>query len=215
MKVFVIHYKKLTERKAHMLEQFRQYNITDYEFVEIDRSEVDHLNTSYFDRSQLDNAQIAIWLSHYHCYKEIAEKYKNALILEDDAILSDDFVNRFNAYTTQLPYNYDMLFIGDGCNFHISKHLIIPGKYIYEKGLYPEHGGSDGISRCTDSYLVSNSCAIQIVQYMENLNVKIYRAVDWWINIIAREYKFKAYWMEPTIVTQGTQSGVYNTSHHY
>jgi len=35
MKVFVIHYKKLVDRKHNIIRQFNTHNITDYEFIEI------------------------------------------------------------------------------------------------------------------------------------------------------------------------------------
>jgi GR25 family glycosyltransferase involved in LPS biosynthesis len=47
-----------------------------------------------------------------------------AIIFEDDVILSDNFTNILNNYITQLPENYDMLFIGDGANLHIEKHKL-------------------------------------------------------------------------------------------
>ena len=34
IKIFVIHYSKLVERKKHILEQLQKYNITDFEFIE-------------------------------------------------------------------------------------------------------------------------------------------------------------------------------------
>ena len=44
MKVFVVHYSKLTERKQHMLNQFEQQGIKDYEFVEkFNKEELGHL----------------------------------------------------------------------------------------------------------------------------------------------------------------------------
>jgi hypothetical protein len=49
MKIFVIHYKKLVDRKKYMLDQFEKHNITDYEFVEIDRDELDAYDISIFD----------------------------------------------------------------------------------------------------------------------------------------------------------------------
>ena len=38
-------------------------------------------------------------------------------------------------------------------------------------------------------------------------------ASDWWLNQVIRDLKLEIYWMEPTIVTQGTQTGKYKSSH--
>jgi len=212
MKIFVIHYKKLTNRKQFILSQFEKYNISDYEFIEIDRDELNHHNISMFQKNY-DNAAIAISLSHFYAYKQISDKYDNGLIFEDDVVLSDNFIEKINNYITELPKDYDMLFIGDGCNLHIEQDKLIPNKYIYEKCLYPTSWGGDGAGRCTDSYLVNKECAKTICKYINNLSYKINLPFDWWLNIAARDNKFKVYWSEPTIVTQGTQNGLFLSSH--
>ena len=213
MKIFVIHYKKLIERKKFILSQFEKHNITDYEFIEIDRDELYKHDISMF-QSNYDNCQIAISLSHFYAYKQISEKYYNGLIFEDDVILSDNFTNILNKYMTQLPEDYDMLFIGNGCNLHIEKHKLIPNKNIYEKCLYPTRWGGDGATRCTDSYIISKKCASMMCEYINNLKYKISLPIDWWLNIAARDNIFKVYWAEPTIViTQGIENNLFKSSY--
>lgn len=212
MKIFIIHYKKLIHRKTHILEQFKKFNITDYEFIEIDRDELYKENISMFQENY-NNSQIAISLSHFYAYKQISDNYDNGLILEDDIILSDNFVNIFNNYISQLPQDYDMLFIGDGCNLHIQNHKLIPNKNIYEKCVYPTKWGGFGCTRCADSYLVNKKCAEKICHYITNLSYKIDLPIDHWLNIVSRDNDFKVYWAEPTIATQGTENGLFNTSH--
>jgi glycosyl transferase family 25 len=212
MKIFVVHYKKLINRKTHVLEQFKKHNITDYEFIEIDRDELHEQNISMFENNY-STSQIAILLSHFYAYKQISDKYDNGLIFEDDIILSDNFMNILNNYMSQLPENYDMLFIGDGCNLHIEKYKLIPNKNIYEKCLYPTSWGGDGASRCTDSYIISKKGAKKLCEYINNLLYKINLPIDWWLNVASRDNNFKVYWAEPTIVTQGTQNGLFKTSH--
>jgi len=212
MKIFVIHYKKLVDRKKHILEQFKKYNIIDYEFIEIDRDELENENINIFQENY-SKSQIAITLSHIYAYKQISEKYDNGLIFEDDVILSNNFIDIFNTYIAQLPENYDMLFIGDGCNLHIENDKLIPNKYIYEKCLYPTSWGGDGLGRCVDSYLVNKKCAIELCNYINNLTYKINIPIDFLLNDIGRDKNFKIYWAEPTIVTQGTQNGLFISSY--
>ena len=159
------------------------------------------------------NCQMSMSLKHFYAYKEISDKYDNGLILEDDAILINNFTDILNKYMEQLPKNYDMLFIGDGCNLHIEKNKLIPNQNIYEKCLYPTRWGGNGASRCSDSYIISKICANKLCKYINNLNYKIELPIDWWINVAARDNNFKVYWAEPTIVTQGTQNGLFQTSH--
>jgi GR25 family glycosyltransferase involved in LPS biosynthesis len=106
-----------------------------------------------------------------------------------------------------------MLFIGDGCFLHIQNDVIVPNKYIYEKGLYPTYWGGDGAVRCTDSYIINKKCAIKLCEYINNLNYKINTAVDWFLSRAARDNNLKVYWAEPTIVTQGTQNGLFAKSY--
>jgi glycosyl transferase family 25 len=221
MKIFVIHYKKLVDRKNNIIDQLNKYNITDYEFIEIDRDELYKYNVSIFQEdntishSKITNPQKAIFLSHCYAYSQIKDNYNEALIFEDDIILCDNFINIFNNYITQLPIDYDMLFIGNGCNLHIRNDYLISNKNIYKKCLYPTEWGGDGCTRCTDSYLISKKCAIKICEYINNIKYKINLPIDWWLNVAARDNNFSIYWAEPTIVSQGTQTGIYNSSYVY
>lgn len=210
MKVFVIHYKKLLERKENILRQFDRFGITDYEFIDIDRSEIDNYEiTKYFDREILHPALVAIHLSHIEAYNRIVDNnYEEALILEDDAIMSDDFAKRYKRYRNELSIEqyFDMLFLGDGCNLHVPVHKQIKGKHIYYKcNEYTEYGGW-GATKCVDSYLVSNSCAKQLCEYVEDLSNKprICVPIDHWLNEVIRSYNMVIFWAEPTIVTQSS-----------
>lgn len=214
MKVFVVHYKKLLERKVNILEQLKKNNITDYEFIEIDRDEIQNYDISIFNDGY-SNSQIAISLSHFYAYREIAEKHNYALILEDDVILSDNFMEKLHKYMEQLPNKYDMLFLGDGCNLHIDKKKIKTKQLVYHKSNEPNIGY--GATRCTDSYIVSKKCCIKIVEYIKNIRkympVKLNIPIDWFLNVVAYQLELNIFWAEPTIATQGTQNGLYKSSH--
>ena len=186
IKIFVIHYKKLIDRKNNILAQFEKNGITDFEFIEIDRDELHGQNTSMFEKDY-SKSQIAIALCHVHAYEEISKKYEHGLIFEDD--------------------------VGDGCNLHIEPRKLIANKHIYTKALHAEPYGGAGATRCTDSYLVSKKCAKQLHDYIKHLSYKIKIPIDWWLNQAATDNNFKVYWAEPTIVTQGTQNGTYKTSY--
>ena len=117
-----------------------------------------------------------------------------------------------NGGDVRWPKDFDMLFIGDGCNLHYEKHKLIPNKNIYQKCLYPTSWGGDGASRCADSYIISKKCANKLCEYIKKCN-KINLPIDWWLNVAARDNDFKIYWAEPTIVTQGSQNGLFRQSH--
>jgi GR25 family glycosyltransferase involved in LPS biosynthesis len=212
MKIFVIHYNKLIERKAHILKLFRLHKITNYEFIEIDRDELANHDTSMFEEGY-NKAQIAITLSHMYAYRQIAAKYDHALIFEDDIVLDPFFEKKFKKIIAQLSDNYDMCFIGSGSGLHIEANKIVKDKYVYRKCLEETSWGGGGATRCTDSYIMSKKCAVAICKYFDNLPYKINQAVDWWLNTVARDNNLRVYWAEPTIVTQGTISGLFESSH--
>ena len=216
MKIFVLHYTKLVDRKKHILSQFEKHNIIDYEFIEkFDKDEITEEDSCIFVKDYSNyKSTMSLHLKHNFVYKEIANKYDCALILEDDVILSDNFKDILDKYITQLPEDYDMLFIGDGNHFHIEPNKINPDKNIYEKSLYPTQYSCEGYgaSRCADSYLINKKCAIKLCEYINNLNSKIQLTLDCWLDIAARDNNFNVYWAEPTIVTQGTQTGLFKTS---
>ena len=213
MKIFVLHYSKLVDRKKHILEQFNKQGIIDYEFIEkYDKDAITDYERNLFD-TNYKKSTMSLHLKHNYLYNIIADNYERALIFEDDVILCDNFIDKLNNYITQLPEDYDMLFIGDGCNLHIEKHKLIPNKNIYEKCLYPTSWGGNGASRCSDSYIITKTCANKLCEYINNLEDKIKLPIDWWLNVAARDNNFKVYWAESTIVTQGTQNGTFQTSH--
>jgi len=221
MKIFVLHYAKLTERKRHIIEQFKKHGITDYEFIEkFDKYLITDDECPEFSRDYINDrrAELSLHLKHIYIYRlMVRENYDQVLIFEDDVILSEGFMPLLNLYMTQLPKDYDMLFIGDGCNLHIPISMQTPNKYIYEKCLHETAWGGNGAAKCTDSYIISNMCAKKICDYIDTLitavdTKKINLPADWWLNQVARELTLKVYWAEPTIVTQGSQNGTYYRS---
>ena len=204
MKIFVLHYSKLVDRKKFIIDQFKKQNITDYEFIEQHNKE-DLVNKQHF--KELSDSKISLIMKHFHVYRQ-ATHHDIVLIFEDDVILADNFNETLQRYMTQLPKDFDMLFIGDGCNLHIPS---VPNKHIYKKDLYPTTWGGNGASRCSDSYIISNNCAVKLCSYISKMK-QMNLPIDWWINKTARDINLKVYWAEPTIVTQGSLNGFFKSS---
>lgn len=187
---------------------FKKHNINNFEFVEnYDRDNIKSDEMNLFDEN-LSKVHMAICLSHFYVYEKIANNHEEALILEDDVIINDNFFKNLNNYLTQLPNNYDMIFIGDGCNLHIDKNKILPECIFYKRFLNKEYA-----TRCTDSYIVSNKCSKKIINDIYNNSLKINEAVDWFLNYYFKDNQnFDIYWSEPTIISQGSGS-IYNKSY--
>jgi GR25 family glycosyltransferase involved in LPS biosynthesis len=221
MKIFVVHYKKLTERKALISSQLKA-NGLDAEFVEqYERGNLREEDLDIFDRRKkygffgpsMPKVQMAITLSHLYAYRQTASGHPFGLVLEDDARFDEKLSANIAECTAQLPANWDMLFIGDGSKLHIPASETSPGQKVYLKSREATPWGGDGATRCADSYLITGSCAAKLIEYSLREDRRIRLPVDWWLNQAIRELGLNVYWAEPTFVTQGTQSGLYDTSY--
>jgi glycosyl transferase, family 25 len=211
---YVIHYTPLKERKQFLLNEFNKHSLI-YHFIEdYDRENLSNEDLRIFN-TKFPKSQCGITLSHIHSYRKIVNNnYKYSLILEDDVILDDNFGYKLEKGLTHLPNDYDMLFIGNGANLHIEPSIIKPKQLIYKKCREPTNWGGDGGTRCTDSYLISKKCAKKLINYISKLKEgSIQMPIDWWLNQVIRDLQLEIYWMEPTIVTQGTETGKYKSSH--
>lgn len=218
MRTFVVHYKKLLDRRAFMLKQLNENQI-EFEFVDwYDRDTLTKKEASIFKWAWLfwpfmsaqKRASFAITLSHIYCWKTVADRHEYGLILEDDAVLEKNFKSTLESYIRQLPAEWDMLFLSDACGFHIPSVDIQPGLNVYRKSLEPTKWGGLGGTRAADAYLISQSCAQKILNYTRTR--KIDQQVDWWLNGVMRDCALNVYWAEPTIASQGSQNGLYKTS---
>jgi GR25 family glycosyltransferase involved in LPS biosynthesis len=88
-----------------------------------------NINIIRFDAIIKKNATYANTLSHTNLWKNIKKKYNNIIILEDDAIIPNNFLNKIN----NIPnINYDIIFLGGGyVHGSLYNNLIIPN--IVEK----------------------------------------------------------------------------------
>mgnify|MGYP000916849277 CR=1 FL=1 len=215
LQIYVIHYTPLKERKIIIEKQLNQ-NSLNYNFIEeFDKENLSFKDLKIFDTNKVKLSMCSNIIKHIQAYKKIMNSnYKFNLIFEDDVILNEYFNETLYKGLKQLPNNYDMLFIGSGANLHIPKSMIIPNKLIYKKSIEPTSWGGNGATRCTDSYLVSKKCAKKLIKYVSKLrenNIK--RPSDFWLNEVIRDLKLEIYWLEPTIVIQGTETGKYKSSH--
>jgi GR25 family glycosyltransferase involved in LPS biosynthesis len=216
---YVIHYTPLIERKQFLLNEFNKHSLI-YHFIEdYDRENLSNKELRLFNTNRVRLPMCSNIMKHIDAYKNIMNnEYKYSLILEDDVILDDKFGDILNKGLEQLPDDYDMLFIGNagGCNLHIDPSRIKAEQFIYKKCREitkpGNHWEGHGATRCTDSYLVSKKAAKKLINYVSNLKERaIDEASDWWLNRVIRELELDIYWLEPTIVLQGSATGKYKS----
>lgn len=116
-KIYVINLKKNTDRLEKFMENAKKANVTVERFDAIYGKELqkDHPDiVKYFVKDhKLIPGEIGCALSHIKIWQDtIDNNYNNILVFEDDAIIPENFWNKFNKAYEELPKDYDMLLIG-------------------------------------------------------------------------------------------------------
>lgn len=202
--VFIIHAEHLLSRRISIESQLKKINF-DYEFIiEHDAktitSEIDEM---YFSSKTLTFNQKSCALKHIYALKKIVARNINcALILEDDVILLENFIDileKSKSEEMNLPKNH-VTFLGCGGHYYINKNEIIIGKYIYKKNQ----------GKFADSYLITQDAARHRLKWLEKN--KINKPIDHFFEIIDRHQKTEMYWLEPPITEQGSHNGVFGST---
>ncbi len=199
--IYIVHYKPLTERKEYLSRKFSEYGITNYTFFEeYDRNTTPReVMNSYFKLNNLTPAQICITIAHIEIYRLMIEKgHRSILILEDDAIFGDSFIDKFNTYMSCAPADYEMLFLNDGCQQHAAG--ITPDK-IWYNGPH---------TRTCCAYVITRAACEKLLPTI----IPFTKAIDHELNKQMIDHSLIVYWCEPTIITDG--SGIkYPASYRY
>jgi len=210
-KIYICHYTKLIDRKPLIDEQLLKYNLDvewvldhDKEYINIDeinKSLINIKNPLYLDgfhnNRTLRLSELSLLLKHNYIWEKMIENdIESCLVLEDDILLSPDFVNKFNQQIEGLSETFDLIWVGSCCNLH---EPIVDGKFLYE---------SKRGSRCAHAYLISKKCAEKMLEFIKTSNYP----VDFMFNSAIENYKLENYWMEPDLIYQNTklQSSIQN-----
>ena len=196
MKLFITHYTPLVERKQHILQELKKANIIDYEFIELyDREHLSNTDLAKFSRITL--SETSLFLKHVAIYNKELDDI--VVVLEDDAILVDDFKEKLNILLDGLnTKQWDVLFSSECCELHAKT---VPDKMLYESNT----------SRGTCMYVLNKGVSIKLCQIVQ-AETEIYLPIDHWFNYIKLKYNLKYFWSEPTLVDQGSGTGLFETS---
>jgi GR25 family glycosyltransferase involved in LPS biosynthesis len=217
-----VHYKKLVARRHALEQRLREEGLAAHFVDQYDRETITPEDRRLFDngidwlrfRRKVAPVQVAISLSHAWCFREAAELAAPTLVLEDDALLAAGFAASLDRCLADAPSGWDLLFLGDGCGFHIPAELQVPGKSVHPKSHEATSWGGAGATRCTDSYVMTPRAARELRDDFFASGRKIGQPIDWWMNDAIRRRALAVYWAEPTFVTQGSQSNLYGSSYN-
>lgn len=219
----VCHYKQVPERKINIINQFQKHNITNYEFMEdFDGNEINGdqiIADGLYEFSPANwNNKVKLWGGYrYHPYRvlnkaelsitikfgKILQKYANSdheylLLFEDDAILCDDFTEKFHSYLKETPDDWDAIYMGSGANLHPQSNT--RGQVAYLK----DHPAS----RCADSILLRTKTVKDLASTWFPFNL----VSDWEFGYNHFLHKHRVYWWEPSLVSQGSENGKYKST---
>jgi GR25 family glycosyltransferase involved in LPS biosynthesis len=190
------------ERQQSIIQQLEKNHLTNYEFID----------STIFETTKLVNLKYSekdLFLKHISLYRKISlDTADYAMILEDDAIFVEQFIEKLNKCIHQLPTNFDIVFTGGGCNLVIPSSQLQPNQYIYHKGNESTSWGGNGCTRCTDGYIIHKKCAQTIYSYFMSEIDKISSPIDWWLNHVARVFNLNVFWVEPQISHNGSQTSI-------
>lgn len=204
--VYLVHYEPLIDRIDFMKSQFERLGINvkeiitsepDSEWIKDDlanrqkKLEIFHNQET---RAVTVAEQSLAW-KHFLFIKKVSEGQRPGLVLEDDAIINDNFVEVINKIIN--TKGWDAVFPGSGCN--LRKH---------GTGLVRV---SHPASKCTDSYIVTVEAAKKLYSSMTSID-GVSLAIDWELNYQMMINDLKVYWFEPPIVRQGSQDGTWRSS---
>ena len=177
--------------EAEIIQQWDPANIT---------AEVDE---RWFAPGTLTIAQRSCAMKHVEALQRItARGQKHALVLEDDALLSPDFVagvRRALAEAGNYPET-SVIFIGSGGNFFTPRSQREPGR-----SLYPGPRG-----RFADSYIIGHAAARKRLDWIGQHRIN--EPMDNQFETIDREAGITMLWLEDPVVEQGSKSGRFVTA---
>ena len=190
IKIFVLHYTKLPDRKASILKQFQEQGITNFEFVELyDRDTLIPAQLQKFEET-LSPSEMSLFLKHMYAYYQIASHYKEALILEDDVILPKNFLQTLDGYRQELSPDYHLLFLGDSSENE--------GQTLYERDV--EHGITNKTNK-PNIYMINKACARRFISHFAVVQETPAHQIDQWMNETARLLRPKVFWANSTPMT--------------
>ena len=188
-KIFIIHYKKLIDRKNFLTDYFNQNDITNFEFREHYQREnlTKEIKEKYFKFDYLNSSQVCITIEHIETFKEIVKISENDtdwyLILEDDAVFCNDFVNQLNKYLQNVP--------GDAEYLDISDYVTISSPEMWVRNMH---------TRTNCAYLISKKTCEKLLTSI----IPFENPIDHELNKQFRIHDIKTYWSNNSLIHHGS-----------
>lgn len=120
--IYIINLKERTDRWQHCLQQLKKYNITNFTRFDAIKPDLNKINPIQYSKNNLKiNKKYIIGalgckLSHLNIIIDAKQNnYKQILILEDDFLLTNNFLDKFSTISNKIQshnIHIDMLYLG-------------------------------------------------------------------------------------------------------
>ncbi len=197
----LIHYSKLVDRLPVIKNEFKNSTFKINVINDYDKENLNQNDLKNFDIGYMSLGEISCFMKHLQVYKNLIDNSKNkiSIVIEDDILLNNNFDKRMMNLLQRLPKDFDFVFFGSSkLNMHIPLYKKIPFKNFYKKTNHPTNWGGNGMTKTTDSYVVSVKAAELIMERVKKIKL-LDDALDFWLNESARELELNGYWYEPTL----------------
>ena len=225
MKVYIIHYKELKDRRKYLEEQMDKYHlnsifIDEYDRDTINMNEIDvkynenlwnkrmkGLYTEPIEKSrELKLSEICNSFSHLKALKIISESNDEySIILEDDVIIPNKFDEKIDEIISKTPSDFEFIFFGNSFSLEILDNANLSKSIKINDRIYKKEPGK---TRCVDAYIVKKESAKKILNEIKEIVLPF----DLELNYFFKNMNTIVYWYHPGIIFQGSQMGIYKSS---
>ncbi|MFC1886638.1 glycosyltransferase family 25 protein [Thermodesulfobacteriota bacterium] len=203
---YVLHVKDQHEdRKKSIIDQFAMLGVSFKWILEYDAPEINQsvLSAYKYKGNSLRPSEISCCLKHIIAWEKIAlGDTLGGFIFEDDVIINQEkFFRIIPKALRELADEPDKAIacIGDGCAMYVPWTRLQRGRLLYQAELM----------RAADSYYIRKEAAKAMADRIHRLGFSL--PADHLINKLCHELGIAIYWVEPTVVSQGSHTGRFSS----
>ncbi|WP_413112720.1 glycosyltransferase family 25 protein [Thaumasiovibrio sp. DFM-14] len=200
IKTFIIHVSKgYEERRKHIDTHLPERGITEYEYML--RGDIDDLSDSVRNEFFADNltlAQKSCTYKHYLVMKKVVkERIPQALVLEDDALLVDGFVEKLALLREELTDKRNYIVNIEEASNSVPWSVRIDGQLLYPCKVNKLGGG----------LFFDLAFAEKIVTFIESQIIDA--PIDGLLGNVRDIVGYNLMWSQPSLVVQGSKNGMF------
>ncbi|OGB24965.1 MAG: hypothetical protein A3I66_02955 [Burkholderiales bacterium RIFCSPLOWO2_02_FULL_57_36] len=200
--VYVLCVKSFTNRITHIKSEMAKHGIVFQFMFDHDADELDNdLVRATFGLSDMKTAHQSLVLKNIQIWRDaVSRGYRRILVFEDDALLSKDFIERFNDVMTAADRLAEgwLIFLG-GMDTKVPDHYFLAPGPLVELPIATAEG-----------------CVYDLAAMVRRLDWLALNPVtlpaDHLMRHIDREQKTRQYWMRQPIVEQGSVLGIFDSA---